>query len=136
MTARSWVYDMMLNHAPLQALVGDRIFAKKTMTSSREEHPYIVYKLGYNANENLAEDQLVTRQFLQIFVHDFADYESGTYDRVDEVLTILKDLFFQQNSPADGVIAIQYIETSQDLDDQTLSTMLKYARFVIIVKER
>lgn len=136
MTARSWVYNMMLNHAPLQALVGDRIFAKKTMTSSREEHPYIVYKLGYNANENLAEDQLVTRQFLQIFVHDFADYESGTYDRVDEVLTILKDLFFQQNSPADGVIAIQYIETSQDLDDQTLSTMLKYARFVIIVKER
>lgn len=136
MTARSWVYDMMLNHAPLQALVGDRIFAKKTMTSSREEHPYIVYKLGYNANENLAEDQLVTRQFLQIFVHDFADYESGTYDRVDEVLTILKDLFFQQDSPADGVISIQYIETSQDLDDQTLSTMLKYARFVIIVKER
>ena len=136
MTARSWVYTMMMNHAPLQALVGDRIFAKKTMTSSREEHPYIVYKLGHNTSENLAEDQLVTRQFLQIFVHDFADYETGTYDRVDEVLSILKDLFFQQSSPADGVIAIQYLETSQDLDDQTLSTMLKYARFVLIIKEK
>jgi hypothetical protein len=127
---------MMMNHAPLQALVGDRIFAKKTMTSSREEHPYIVYKLGHNTSENLAEDQLVTRQFLQIFVHDFADYETGTYDRVDEVLSILKDLFFQQSSSADGVIAIQYLETSQDLDDQTLSTMLKYARFVLIIKEK
>ena len=136
MTARTWVYGMMMNHAPLQAIVGNRIFAKKTMTSSREQHPYIVYKLGYNANENLAEDQLVTRQFIQIFVHDFADYESGSYDRVDEVLAVVKDLFFEQSSPADGVISIQYIETSQDLDDQTLSTMLKYARFVAIVKER
>jgi len=136
MTARTWVYGMMMNHAPLQAIVGNRIFAKKTMTSSREEHPYIVYKLGHNTSENLAEDQLVTRQFLQIFVHDFADYETGTYDRVDEVLSILKDLFFQQSSPADGVIAIQYLETSQDLDDQTLSTMLKYARFVLIIKEK
>jgi len=136
MTARTWVYGMMMNHAPLQAIVGNRIFAKKTMTSSREEHPYIVYKLGHNTSENLAEDQLVTRQFLQIFVHDFADYETGTYDRVDEVLGILKDLFFQQSSSADGVIAIQYLETSQDLDDQTLSTMLKYARFVLIIKEK
>ena len=136
MTARTWVYGMMMNHAPLQAVVGNRIFAKKTMTSSREEHPYIVYKLGHNTSENLAEDQLVTRQFLQIFVHDFADYETGTYDRIDEVLGILKDLFFQQSSPADGVIAIQYLETSQDLDDQTLSTMLKYARFVLIIKEK
>lgn len=136
MTARTWVYGMMMNHAPLQAIVGNRIFAKKTMTSSREEHPYIVYKLGHNTSENLAEDQLVTRQFLQIFVHDFADYETGTYDRVDEVLSILKDLFFQQSSSADGVIAIQYLETSQDLDDQTLSTMLKYARFVLIIKEK
>ena len=136
MTARTWVYGIMMNHAPLQAIVGNRIFAKKTMTSSREEHPYIVYKLGHNTSENLAEDQLVTRQFLQIFVHDFADYETGTYDRVDEVLSILKDLFFQQSSSADGVIAIQYLETSQDLDDQTLSTMLKYARFVLIIKEK
>jgi len=135
MSPRVWVYNTLLNHAPLQALIGDRVFLKNTMSSSREDYPYIVYKLGYNANENFSEQLQISRQFLQIFIHDFADYETASYDKIDEVIQVLKNLFFQASSPADGVIAVSYVETSQDLDDQTLSTTMKYIRFIMTVKE-
>jgi len=105
------------------------------MSSSREDYPYIVYKLGHNANENFSEQLQISRQFLQIFIHDFADYETASYDKIDEVIQVLKNLFFQASSPADGVIAVSYVETSQDLDDQTLSTTMKYIRFTMTVKE-
>ena len=133
MSVRSWLYNEMVQGV---TLVEQRVFAKKTMTSAIEETPYIVYKLGYSATEDLAEDQKVNRQFVQVFVHDFSDGQTGDYQRIDAVIQQLKDTFFLARSEADGIISCQWIETSQDLNDETLNTVFKYARFQLITKEQ
>jgi len=142
MTVRTWVYSQLTTFPGLIALIGNdnpRVYAKKTMTSSIEHHPYLVYKLGFKANEDLAEsmpdDKDVARQFLQVWVHDFTDGDKADYMKIDEVLKQLKLALHLQSSPEDGIIFCKYIETSQDLNDDTLNTVFKYMRFQLTTKE-
>lgn len=140
MTARTFIYGRLTTFPGLLQLIGTssdpstaRVFSKKTMTSAREDHPYIVYKLGYNASENLSEDldtKNPERQFLQIYVHDYMDVDGNAdYMRIDQIIAQLKLALRGQVSPEDGIMGIEYLETSQDLDDDTLNTVMKYARF-------
>jgi hypothetical protein len=109
------------------------------MTSAIELHPYLVFKLGFSANELLAEEMPdnkdVYRQFLQIWVHDYTDGEVGDYTRIDNVIEQIKDAFRNQSSAEEGVIHCKYLETSQDLNDDTLNTVFKYARLQLTTKE-
>jgi hypothetical protein len=111
------------------------VFAKKSMTSNVEEHPFIVYKLGNSTGEALSEEVDADRQFLQIFVHDYADVETADYIVIDSVLAEIRAALHQASSAEDGVIAALYLETSQDLNDETLNTVMRYIRFQLIVKE-
>jgi len=141
MTARHFTYGRLTSFAPLTDLIGGseapRVFSKKSMTSSVETCPYIVYKLGNATVINLSEDSDGTyyTQFLQIFVHDFTNEEVADYDQIDAVIKQVKAAFKLQVSPGDGVISCQYLETSQDLNDDTLNTVFKYVRFQLITKE-
>lgn len=135
MTARTWLYRKLTaaEHDELRALVGDRVFAKKSMTSSVEAHPYIVFKLGNATDEALAETVDVQRQFIQIFVHDYTDETVGDYQKIDDIIAELKTILQNCSSAPDRVISVQYLETSQDLNDETLSTVMKYVRFQLIM---
>lgn len=138
MTVRTWVYGRLTSFPGLIALIGEnnpRVFAKKSMTSSVEQHPYLVYKMATNTAEDLAEDIEVSRQFITIFVHDHSDGETGDYMRIDSVIEQIKKALVLQSSAADGVIAVKYLETSQDLNDETLNTVMKYIRLQAITKE-
>lgn len=140
MTIRTWFYGVMTSFEPLTELIGGplhpRIFAKKTMTSSVENCPYIVYKFGYSATEDLSEEYSPDRQFVQVWVHDFTDGEHADYMQIDAVIKQLRHAFRLQSSKADGVIAVKYLETSQDLNDDTLNTVFKYVRFQLITEEQ
>lgn len=135
MTARVFVYQSMATDPDIVALVGGlenpRIFAKKSMTSSIEEHPYIVYKLGYSTDTLITgeDEEVVENQFVQIWVHDYTDEKSGDYTKIDTIIGLLKKRFHNAYSVADGVFGMDYLETSQDLNDETLNTVFKYARF-------
>lgn len=135
MTARTWLYGQLTaaEYTDLRNLVGNRVFAKKSMTSSVEEHPYLVFKLGNDTDEALAETVDVHRQFIQIFVHDYTDETVGDYQKIDDIITELKKILKNGSSAPDGVISVQYLETSQDLNDETLSTVMKYVRFQLII---
>ncbi len=139
MTVRTWVYQRLTQFEPLTDLIGGdldpRVFAKKSMTSSHEDHPYIVYKLGYNANEDISEEVDISRQFFQVWAHDYTDGETGDYLKIDAVIKQIKAAFKNQQSPSDGVIAVRFLEISQDLNDETLNTLFKYVRFQLIMKE-
>ena len=139
-TPRVWLYDKLTSTPGLANLVGGltnpRVFAKKSMTSAIEEHPYIVYKLGYSANEDLSEESTEGRQFVQIFVHDWSDGDSGDYMRIDDIISEMKKALRLGDSAYHGVIACRYLETSQDLNDETLNTVFKYVRFQLITKEK
>lgn len=133
MTARTWLYSQLTTLTTDG--VGSRVFAKKSMSSAIEQHPFIVYKLGQNSPENLTEVGDPSRQFFQVFVHDFADTETGDYVRIDRVLKEIKDTLVNKSSKEDGVITVRFLETSQDLDDLTLSTVMKYMRLQLILEE-
>ena len=136
MTVRHFVYRKLANYLPLTLLIGGptnpRIFTKKGMTSSIEDHPFVVYKLGHFANEELAEDTFTGRQYVQIWVHDYHDGKVADYDRIDFVLEQVKNALHGDGSGEDGVYMAVHIETSQDFNDETLNTIFKYHRFHII----
>lgn len=142
-TPRIWLYQQLTTFPGLVSLIGGsinpRVFAKKSMTSNQEDHPFIVYKLGFRTTEDLAEvmpdEKDAYRQFAQVWVHDFTDQETGDYTRIDEVLHQVKLAVHNQGSAEHGVITARFIEVSQDLNDETLNTVFKYARLQLITKE-
>lgn len=135
MIFREWLYAKLTDPSAteLRALVGNRVFAKKSMKSSVEAHPYLVYKLGNDTSEGLSEGRSPHRQFFMIYVHDYRDEENGDYTRVDAVIEELKTLLNEACAPEADLIYINYLETSQDLDDETLNTVFKYIRFQAII---
>jgi hypothetical protein len=133
MTVRTWLYGLLSNDQDLFDLVGDRIFAKKSLKSSVELHPYIVYKIGNDTSEDLAEDQTAHRQFFQVWVHDYSDADTADYMRIDEVVAAVKRALFLASSAEYNVLGVTFLETSQDLNDETLGTVFRYLRFQAIV---
>lgn len=134
MTARTWLYGQ-LSTIPLPYTAHERVFAKKSMSSAKEDHPYVVFKLGNDTNEELAETVDAHRQYFQVWVHDYTDTKVGDYGRIDDIIRELKARFSGAGSSLDGIITTRYLETSQDLDDNTLGTVFKYIRFQFIMKE-
>ena len=139
MSARSWLWAFLTTTPEIVNLIGGeddpRVFAKKTMTSSVEQCPYIVYKMGYSAPEGLSETEDASRQFAQVWIHDYSDGKTADYAKIDEVVEAIKSAIKLQNSAEDAIILARYLETSQDLNDETLNTVFRYVRIQIILKE-
>ena len=135
MSARSFIYRTIINTPEVTALVGDtnpRVFAKKSMTSNVEEHPFIVYKLGNETPEMMNEQLEVTSQYFQVWVHDYHDTVMADYDRIDQIILALRKAFWLKGSKEENVWDTSWVETSQDLNDETLNTVFKYVRFRLI----
>jgi len=133
MKARHFVYDR-LTQAAVASLLADganSVYAKKAMTSSVEVHPYLVYKMGNDTSEEFSEEREVSRQFFQVWVHDYFDGNTADYDKIDTIITTLKNVF-KNAGGVPGVWTTRYLETSQDLDDDTLNTVFRYLRFQLI----
>lgn len=136
MTARVFVYSTLVGTPDIADQVGGpenpRVFAKKSMTSNAEQHPFIVYKLGYSTDTGVTgEDEelgIIENQFVQIWVHDYTDEISGDYTKIDDIIESIKTRFRGASSPDNGVYGTSYLETSQDLNDDTLKTVFKYVR--------
>ena len=135
MTARHFIYGTLMTSPEVTDLVDDRIWAKKTMTSSVEQTPYLVYKLGNSTPEDFSEEREIDRQFFQVYVHDFNDGQTADYDKVDLGCKAVRNAFHNANSAENKVWTTRYIETSQDLNDETLNTVFRYLRFQLITEE-
>lgn len=137
MSARTWVYSRLTQTPALSALIGDdnpRVYAKKSMTSGVEVHPYIVYKMGNSTAVGLSERDDAEVQFVQIWIHDYKDEVVADYARIDEVITEVKRAL-QVDPTESGLWQAQFLETSQDLDDDTLNTVFRYLRYQVIKRE-
>lgn len=134
-TPRIAFYQRLMTYEPLLLLHQERVWAKKAMTSSVEGTPYLVYKMGNDTDISLSESDQHNGQFCQVWVHDFSDGKIADYVKIDEVIRAVKAAFHLWNDPESGIIAVQYLETSQDLNDETLNTVFRYLRFQMITKE-
>lgn len=135
MSFRTWLYATLIDpdNTELQDYINQRVFPKKSMKSSREDHPYLIYKLGNNTAEGISEEADPSRQFFQIYVEDYSDTEAADYIQIDEIIEVLKKTLKNASDADAELIGLRYLETSQDLNDETLGTVFKYVRFQAIL---
>jgi len=130
MSTRRFVYETLGNYVPLQALVADRIYQGESLDKSTQVKPFIVYRMGNDTDMNFAEaDKFPHQQFFLIYAHD----EPADYSKVDDILNACIQAFRLANSVPYGITATRYLETSRDLDDAILATIMRYSRFQFIM---
>lgn len=126
---REWLYQTLSTDVDLQAFLADRMFQGESMRTSQVEEPFLVYTIGNATDEQLSEEpNSPERQFFQIYIHD----RGGDYTRIDDIVKLVKAKLRGRSDQTAGIITIIYLETSRDLDDSTLGTILRYIRFVAI----
>lgn len=135
---RRWLYKQLHTYPPLveyfEPLLGDdeavsnRVYQGESLQDSLTPKPYLFYTLGNSTDEGLSETKRPYRQFFTIFIHD----EPADYQRIDDLVKLVKEALQNGNDAEEGIITINHLETSRDLDDSTLGTILRYVRFQAI----
>jgi len=118
-----------LSTEPPLPVEGIGVHQGESMLTSQITKPFIVYTIGNSTSENLAEeDYRPERQFFQVYVHD----KPADYSRIDDIVKAIKDTLVGQRSLEHSVMIIRHLETSRDLDDSTMKTIMRYIRFQAI----
>ena len=140
---RTWLYDKISTHTPLKTIIdaanssnitlSDHVSQGEVLSDRLFPKPYIYYNIGNRTNQNMGEDVLVYNQFFQVFIHDVP----GDYTLIDDLVKELIKLLHQSTGEEGKyqIIRVQFLEASADLDDDTLGTIMRYVRFVAVVKE-
>lgn len=131
MSTRQFVYETLGGYAPLQALVADRIYQGESLTTANQVKPFVVYRMGNDTDMAFAdEDKFPHQQFFLVYAHD----EPADYSKVDDILTASIAAFrATPRSVQYGITTTRYLESSRDLDDAILLTVMRYARFQFIM---
>lgn len=129
--ARAWVHTALSTYPPLAAVIGDRVWQQGAVLSAQTAKPYLVHHFGNNTDEWQTEDEdyQPNRQFLQIFIH----CAQGDYGPVDDIMPLVKAALKNTPGRPANLIHVQYLETSQDLQDDLLQTYFRYMRFQLIL---
>lgn len=142
---RIWLYDLLVSDVPLRTLLGveatdqttmmRRIKPRQSETSipTNADIPFLVIGLGNETNEGLGEanDHVAERQFFSIWVHD----RGGDYTKIDQIIARVKAILREASSPAYMVTMVNYLETSQEFENQTYNTLFRYIRFQAILSK-
>lgn len=134
---RVWLYDTLTQYMPIQDALGgptsvlERIMPRSSRTNINVPKPFMIYGLGNNTNEDLGEesDHEAHRQFFQIWIHD----EGGDYSLIDSLIVDTKNALRGQSSPAHNVMAVHWLETSGEFNNETYNTLFRYVRFQAII---
>lgn len=131
--SRAWVHGRLRDDPDLAAVVGGRVIQQGAVLSAQAVKPYLVHHFGNNTDEGMYDEDSFkpNRQFLQVFIHCL----QGDYGPIDDIMPLVKAaLTGRDNRPA-SLIHVQYLETSQDLQDDQLQTYFRYMRFQLINSE-
>ena len=131
MIFREWLYSTLNDATAVTTEVDDRIFQGESLESSVLVRPFLVYTIGNATDEEFSEDTRPYRQFFQIYVHD----TPTDYTNIDRLVGIIKALLKNASSKDAGVIWVHHLETSRDLDDASMGTIMRYLRFQAIMEE-
>lgn len=129
---RTWVYQRMVNHAPLMLLVPGGIYQTTAVEHTPHFKPFIIYRSTSDVPfmRGDSRDQ-IRRSGYMLFAHDVP----GDYLAIDAIIEELKVLFQDTNDQANGVIESLWLETSDDIRDDDMGTILRFGRVQITHKE-
>lgn len=123
---RQFVYDRLQDSAGLSALVADRVKQGESMIVAELDVPFLVYRIGNETNEQFSEDaQKPNRVFFQVYIHD----RGGDYTRIDDLVVLTIAALEGGPYPEYKILRVNYLETSRDLDDAEMGTIMRYVRF-------
>lgn len=132
---RTWVHQTLSTDADLVAEVVDRVFQQGSLLTAQQLKPYLVHHFGNQTDEGMSDEILdegsyqPNRQFLQIFIH----VDQGDYGPIDDLIPLVKKALSRIDNKPSELIAVRYLETSQDLQDDLLQTHFRYMRFQLIL---
>jgi hypothetical protein len=138
---RAWLFDRLTTSAALHAWAGvpdtaamlDRVTARRGKETINLPKPFLIYGLGNDTNEQLgdptADDVQAHRQFFQVWLHD----SGPSYSLVDDGVKLVKDLLQGASSPTHKIITVNWLETSQEFNNETYNTIFRYVRFQAII---
>lgn len=135
MGLKTWFYDLATNDTDLVTAFSEQIFPLESLSSSRvESFPYVMYGLGTDEAENLAEeDENFSRQVLRIWVHDNRPAKGASYVKVNDGIALLKSKLKNQRDPENGLVLLRYLSTSEELSDEALKTVYRYIDFEAVM---
>jgi hypothetical protein len=139
---RAWLYDWIVSDPALASKLGVDLDdlpshvtprrAQENVTYEDLPRPFLIYGLGNATAEQLsdstANDAQAERQFFQVWVHD----EGGDFNLIDEIVAIVIKRLRGAKSVPDFVYTVEYLETSQEFNNQTYGTNFRYIRFQAI----
>lgn len=125
--SREWLFSTLLDNPDLGVEVGDRIYQSSSISEIPAVKPYILYRFGTSAPALVGDDGVTKRvQPIQLFVHD----NPGDYARIDRILVLIRATLEGQQSAE--VTRCQWLEESEDLRDDEMFTITRFARYQLI----
>lgn len=122
---RIWLYQRMISDVPLLTAMPGGIHQSTSLNATPHAKPFIMYRQTSDIELFRGDDVNACRQLgYMIFVHDIP----GDYLRIDTCLEHLKRLFQDTNDQANGIVRSRWIETSDDIRDEDMGTIMKYGR--------
>lgn len=125
---RQFIYDTLRLDSAVEGFVGDRIYQGESMDKAELVRPFLVYRVGNETNELMSEDEaekMPHRVFFQVYIHD----NPADYTRIDDICQAVRNALVGGPYPTWNIYRVNYLETSRDLDDDTMRTILRYVRF-------
>lgn len=128
---RTWLHQTLINIPELVPIIQGRVTQGEARSSSVGKKPYLFHTVGVRSNINFSEGEKIDRQFFQVYVHD----EIGDFTQIDDICKIIVNALDQAVDEAHGIIRVEHLLTSTDLDDMTLGTNMRYIRFAALIKD-
>ena len=130
--SRTWFYSRMTADAPLALVVGTRIHQSTSIDVAPAVKPFLMYRQTSDVERFRGDDGDAVRAIgYLVFAHDRA----GDYGRIDTIMDHLKRLFKDTHDQANGIIRSTWIETSDDLRDDDMGTIIQFGRVQILYRE-
>lgn len=131
MSTRTWTYQRMATDATLVALVPGGIHQTSAVEHTPVLKPYLIYRQTSDV-PTMRGDGIEQHRTLgyMIFAHDVP----GDYLLIDAIIERLKDLFMDVVDQANRVVKSLWIETSDDVRDDDMGTIMKFARIQVTYK--
>lgn len=130
--SRVWFYSRMNADVQLATIVGERIMQSTSIDAAPHTKPFILYRQTSDVPRFRGDDgDMVRSSGFMVFAHD----EPGDYMRIDTIMGHLKRLFQDITDQPNGIIRSTWVETSDDLRDDDMGTIIQFGRVQILYRE-
>lgn len=127
---RAYLYNLLKTDTGLNAVIAGRVYQQGAVLTAQQAKPYIVFHFGHQTDEGMFDESGMqpNRQYVEIYLHT----NQGDYGPLDDLVDLVKTAMTSRVGRPANLIHMQYLETSQDLQDTLLQTYFRYMRYQLI----